>query len=175
MQFKRILDPVDWDFCVNAWEYALTAAETYKAHWVAVHAVELSKYPYADYVRATGGFAHLSRALCQGGKAKLQEFMCGAELTLFHGVEGAPDLTAAEVIIAARTERLDTLISDDQHKHLNIRTAARCSKPYGEIAGYAEEVQAHHTVMAAAMLWTAPFSARRRRVVQLGPVPAIHT
>jgi nucleotide-binding universal stress UspA family protein len=98
---------------------------------------------------------------------------CSAELTMFHVVEGAPDLTATEVIIAARTEQLDKLISDDQRKHLNVRTAARCSKPYEEIVGYAEEVQAHLMVMTApaAMLWTMPFSARRHRVVQLGPGP----
>jgi nucleotide-binding universal stress UspA family protein len=247
MQFKRILYPVDWDFSVNACEYALTVAEYYKAHLVALHAVELSKYPYADYVGATGDFAHLSGALCEGGRAKLRVFTkkrsrhgvepqlvvdpgnvpdlivlfaerhnvellvmgthgrrgfgrlalgstidraisnvcspvlvvsnpahkvlttgpggkprlsrvlyctdisinservlqyaislaaeCGGELTMFHVVEGAPDLTAAEVIIAARTEQLDQLISDGQPKHLNVRTAGRCSKPYEEIVG----------------------------------------
>jgi hypothetical protein len=51
----------------------------------------------------------------------------GAELTMCRVVEGAPDLTAAQVINAARTERLDKLISDNQRKHLNVRTAVRCS------------------------------------------------
>jgi Universal stress protein family len=72
MQLKRILCPVDFsDFSVSAYQYALTVAEYYKAHLVALHAIELSKYPYADYVGATGDFADLSRALCEGGKAKL--------------------------------------------------------------------------------------------------------
>lgn len=49
MQFKRVLCPVDFsDFSAGAYEYALTVAEYYKAHVVALHAVELSKYPYAD-------------------------------------------------------------------------------------------------------------------------------
>lgn len=76
MQFKGILCPVDFsDFSVSAYEYALTVAEYYKAHLVALHAVELSKYPYADYVGATGDFADLSRALCEGGKVKLRDFV----------------------------------------------------------------------------------------------------
>lgn len=76
MQFKRILCPVDFsDFSVSAYQYALTLAEYYKADLVTLHAVELSKYPYADYVGATGDFVEMSRAICEGGKVKLREFM----------------------------------------------------------------------------------------------------
>ena len=76
MQFKNILCPVDFsDFSASAYEYALTLAEYYKAHLVALHAIELSKYPYADYVGATGDLADLSKALCEGGTVKLQEFV----------------------------------------------------------------------------------------------------
>jgi len=35
----------------------------------------LSKYPYADYVGATGDFSDLLRALCDGGKVKLRDFV----------------------------------------------------------------------------------------------------
>lgn len=76
MEFKTVLCPVDFsDFSASAYEYALTLAEYYKAHLVTLHAIELSKYPYADYVGATGDFADLSRALCEGGKVKLREFV----------------------------------------------------------------------------------------------------
>lgn len=85
MQIKRILCPVDFsDFSVSAYEYALTVAEYYQAHLVALHAIELSRYPYADYVGATGDFAELSRALCEGGKARLREFV---KKNSRHGVE----------------------------------------------------------------------------------------
>jgi nucleotide-binding universal stress UspA family protein len=85
MQFKRILCPVDFsDFSASAYEYALTLAEYYKAHLVVLHAIELSKYPYADYVGATGNFADLLRALCEGGKARLPEFV---KKHSRHGVE----------------------------------------------------------------------------------------
>jgi nucleotide-binding universal stress UspA family protein len=293
MQFKRILCPVDFsDFSVSAYEHALTLAEYYKAHLVALHAIELSKYPYADYVGATGDFADLSKALCEGGKAKLREFVknhsrdgvepqlvvdqgnasdlillfaqthnvelivmgthgrrgfdrfvlgsttdrvmrraccpvlvvsnpahnvmttgpdgkhrlnrilyCtdfsinseralqyaislaaeyGAELTMFHVVEGAPDLTITEATVAACTEQLDKLISDNQRKHLNIRTALRCGKPYKEIVGYAKELQAHLIIMTARggdAVDRAVFGSTTYRVIQLGPCPvlAIHT
>ncbi len=76
MRFKLILCPVDFsEFSVSAYEYSLTVAEYYKTGLVALHAIELSKYPYADYVGATGDFADLSRALCEGGQAKLREFV----------------------------------------------------------------------------------------------------
>jgi nucleotide-binding universal stress UspA family protein len=85
MRFKRVLCPVDFsDFSASAYEYALTVAEYYKAHLVALHAVELSKYPYADYVGATGNSADLSRALCDGGKVKLRDFV---KKHWRHGVE----------------------------------------------------------------------------------------
>jgi nucleotide-binding universal stress UspA family protein len=293
MQVKLILCPVDFsDFSVSAYEYALTLAEYYKAHLVVLHAIELSKYPYADYVGATGDFADLLRALCEGGKAKLREFVkkhlrpgvepelavdqgnasdlillfaqkqnvelivmgthgrrgfdrfvlgsttdrvvrraccpvlvvsnpadnimttgpdgkhrlsrilyCtdfslnseralqyaisvaseyGAEVTMFHVIEGAPDPTTAQAIIAARTKQLDKLVSDNQCEHLNVRTAARCGKPYKEIVGYAKEVQAHLIIMTARggdAVDRAIFGSTTYRVIQLGPCPvlAVHT
>ena len=63
---------------------ALTVAECYKAHLVALHAAELWKYPYADYVGGTADFADLSRLLCDGGKVKLRDFV---KRDSRHGVE----------------------------------------------------------------------------------------
>jgi len=54
-------------------EYALTSPNTTKSS--ALHAVEWSKYPYDDYVKSSKDCAHLSRALSEGGKAKLREFV----------------------------------------------------------------------------------------------------
>jgi nucleotide-binding universal stress UspA family protein len=293
MQFNLILCPVDFsDFSASAYEYALTLAEHYKVRLVALHVVELSKYPYADYAGATGDLADLSRVLCEGGKAKLREFVTkhsrqgiepqlvvdqgntsdlilscaqthnadlivmgthgrrgfdrfvlgsttdrvmrkaccpvqvvsnpahnimttgpdgrhrlnriicctdfsvnseralqyalfvaeeyGAELTMLHVVEGALDLTTTEAIIADRTEQLNKLISEDQRKHLNIKTAVRRGKSYQEIVGYAKEVQAHLIIMTARggdALDRAVFGSTTYRVIQLGPCPvlAVHT
>jgi len=60
---------------------------------------------------------------------------------MFHVVEGAAGLTAAEALIATRTEQLDKLISVNRRKHLNVRVAVRCSESHEEIVGHAEEVQ----------------------------------
>jgi hypothetical protein len=92
-----------------------------------------------------GGKPHLSRILyctdfsinseraLQYAISLAEEY--GTELTMFHVVGSAAGLTAA-----AGPELLDKRISDNQRKHLNIRTAVRCSKPYEEIVGYAKEL-----------------------------------
>jgi nucleotide-binding universal stress UspA family protein len=293
MQFKRVLCPVDFsDFPVSAYDYALTLAEYYKAHLVALHAVELSKYPYADYVGATGDFADLSRALCAGGKVTLRDFVkkhsrprvepqlvvdegnasdlilsfarehnvdlivmgthgrrgfdrlvlgsttdrvmrkvcspvlvvshaahnvmttgpdgkhrlsrilyCtdfsinseralqyaiflaaeyGAELTMLHVAGRAQDLARAEEIIAEHTQALDQLISDNQHKTLDLRKLVRFGKPYQEIVRHAGEAQTSLMVMTARggdALDRAVFGSTTYRVIQLGPCPvlAVHT
>ena len=293
MQLKRILCPVDFsDFSASAYEYALTLAEYYEAHVVALHTVELSKYPFADYVGATGNLVDLLRELREGGKAKLLEFVnkhsrngvepqpvvdqgnssdlilsyaqqhnielivmgthgrrgfdrmvlgsttdrvirrascpvlvvsdpslkiittgpdgrhrlsrivyCTdfssnseralqyaisvaaeyrAELTMLHVVEGAPDSTNTDAIIATRTEQLNKLIPDNQRKHFNVRTAVRFGKPYEEIVGYAREVHENLIVMTARgrdALDSALFGTTTYRVIQLGPcaVLAVHT
>lgn len=246
MHFKSILCPVDFsDFSESAYQYALTITEYYKSQLIVLHAVELAKYPYADYAGACGDLANLSRALCEGGKAKLRDFVkkhsgygvepqlvvaqgtasdlilsfaqehdvdlilmgthgrrgldrlvlgsttdrvmrraccpllvvsnsahnvmttgsdgkhslsrilyCtdfsinaelaleyaislteeyGAQLTMLHVVEGAPDPNTAQAIIAARAEQLDKVISENRRKHLTVRTEVRCGKPYEEI------------------------------------------
>ena len=293
MQFKRVLCPVDFsDFSLSAYEYALSVAEYYKAHLVVLHAVELSKYPYADYVGATGDFSDLSRALCDGGKVKLRDFVkkrsrhgvepqlvvdsgnasdlilsfarehkvelivmgthgrrgfdrlvpgsttdrvmrracspvlvvsnpahnvmitgpdgrhqlkrvlyCtdfsasseraldyaislaaeyGAELTLLHVVEGAPDLASTEALLATRTQELDGLIPGNKRGNLKVKTTVKLGKPYEEIVRHADLEQISlitMTVRGADALDRAVFGSATYRVIQLGPCPvlAVHT
>jgi nucleotide-binding universal stress UspA family protein len=42
---------------------------------VAQHIVELSRYPYAEYAASQGDYAEFGRALHEGGKEKLREFV----------------------------------------------------------------------------------------------------
>ena len=98
---------------MSAYEYAQTVAEYYKAHLVALHAVELSKQPYADYVGATGDFADLSRALCEGGKAKLREFVkqhsrLGVEPQLVVDQGNASDL----ILSFTQTHNLELIVME---------------------------------------------------------------
>lgn len=76
MQFKYILCPVDFsDFSVTAYQYALSIAEYYKARLVALHVVELWKYPFADYAAHEADYAKFSRAMNEGGEVKLRRFV----------------------------------------------------------------------------------------------------
>ena len=76
LEIELILCPVDFsEFSIRAYHYALSLAEHYRAKLVAQHIVELSRYPYADYVASTGDYAELTRALREGGKERLREFV----------------------------------------------------------------------------------------------------
>ncbi len=76
LEIKLILCPVDFsEFSVRAYHHALSLAEHYRAQMVVQNIVELSRYPYADYVASQGDYAEFCRALHEGGKAKLREFV----------------------------------------------------------------------------------------------------
>ncbi len=76
LEIKLILCPIDFsEFSTRAYRYALSLAEHYRAKLVAQHIVELSRYPYADYVASTGDYAEFCRVLREGAKEQLQEFV----------------------------------------------------------------------------------------------------
>ena len=76
MQLKSILCPIDFsDFSAAAYQYALSLAEHYKAKVVALHVVELWKYPFADYAAYEADYAKFSGALNEGGEVKLRQFV----------------------------------------------------------------------------------------------------
>ena len=75
LEIKLILCPVDFsEFSIRAYRYALSLAEHYRAKVVVQHIVELSRYPYAEYVASQGDYAEFGRALHEGGKERLREF-----------------------------------------------------------------------------------------------------
>jgi nucleotide-binding universal stress UspA family protein len=76
MQLKSILCPIDFsDFSATAYQHALSLAEYYKARIVALHIVELWKYPFADYAAHEADYAKFSRAMSEGGEVQLQRFV----------------------------------------------------------------------------------------------------
>src|ERR1700758_5391252 len=76
MLIKKILCPVDFsEFSIHAYRHALSLAEHYNSKVVALHVVELWRYPYADYAASSGDYADFRRALDGGGKVQLQEFV----------------------------------------------------------------------------------------------------
>ncbi|MGB8581522.1 MAG: universal stress protein [Candidatus Sulfotelmatobacter sp.] len=293
MQVKSILCPIDFsDFSAAAYQYALSLADYYKARIVALHVVEVWKYPFADYAAHEADYAKFSRALNEGGEVQLRRFVkerpadrlqpellvrqgnapncilsfaqkenievivmgthgrrgfdrlvlgsttdrvmrkaacpvlvvsdpshkalttapdgrhrlsrilyCtdfsnnserargyaislaaeyGAELTLLHVAQNAPDLARAEVIIAERTQELDKLLSHTERNNFNVKLAIRFGKPYEEIVRHATEAQASLIIMTARggdAVDRAVFGSTTYRVIQLGPCPvlAVHT
>ena len=76
MQLKSILCPIDFsEFSAAAYQHALSLAEYYKATIVALHVVEVWKYPFADYGAQEADYAKFSRALGEGGEARLRQFV----------------------------------------------------------------------------------------------------
>ena len=76
LELRLILCPIDFsEFSIRAYQHALSLAEHYRAKVAVLHVVEISHYPYADYVASTGDYAQFCGALHAGGKEKLREFV----------------------------------------------------------------------------------------------------
>ncbi|MGA2337657.1 MAG: universal stress protein [Terriglobales bacterium] len=112
LEIKLILCPIDFsEFSIRAYHHALSLAEHYRARLVAQHIVELSRYPYADFVASTGDYAEFCRALGEGGKEQLQEFVKNhtygkiqPELVVHQGV--APDC----ILSFAQARKTDLIV-----------------------------------------------------------------
>ena len=58
-----------------AYQHTLSLAEHYHARVIAMHIVELWKYPFADYAAYEADYANFCQALTEGGHVRLQEFL----------------------------------------------------------------------------------------------------
>ncbi len=75
MELKSILCPIDFsDFSAAAYQHALSLAEYYKARLVALHVVELWKYPFADYAGQEADYGKFSEMMGEGGEMQLHRF-----------------------------------------------------------------------------------------------------
>ena len=112
MQLKLILCPVDFsEFSLRAYLHALLLAEHYKAKVVALHVVELWKYPFADYAASEADYAKFSSALNEGGAVKLREFVkkhahAGMEPELVVNQGNASDL----ILSFAQAENIELIV-----------------------------------------------------------------
>src|SRR5450755_2002556 len=76
LEIRVILCPVDFsEFSERAYRHAVSVAEHYRARLVALHVVELWRYPYADYAATAGDYEGFCRALREGGKEQLKGFV----------------------------------------------------------------------------------------------------
>ena len=112
MQVKSILCPIDFsDFSAAAYQYALSLAEYYKARIIALHVVELWKYPFADYAAHEADYAKFFRALNEGGEVRLQRFAkeyaaAGLQPTLVVHQGNAPNC----ILSVAQKENIELIV-----------------------------------------------------------------
>jgi len=112
LEIKLILCPVDFsEFSIRAHHYALSLAEHYRAQMVVQNVIELSRYPYAEYVASQGDYAEFCRVLHEGGKERLREFVekqphdeIQLELVVNEGV------AADSILLIAQERKVDLIV-----------------------------------------------------------------
>jgi len=181
LEIKLILCPIDFsEFSITAYHHALSLAEHYRAKLVAQHIVELSRYPYADYVASTGDYAEFSQALREGGKEQLREFVKNhthdeiqPELVVHEGV--APDsiLSLAQarktdlIVMGTHGRRgFDRLVLGSVTDRVMRRTPcpvlAICRLPHDSMAGGEQGHYVHHL---SRILFCTDFSENSERAL----------
>ena len=180
LEIKLILCPVDFsEFSIRAYRYALSLAEHYQAKLVAQHIVELRRYPYADYVATQGDYAEFSRALGEGGKEKLREFVkhhthgeIQPELCVHEGI--APD----SILSFAQERKTDLIVMGTHGRRGYDRVVlgsvtnrvmrrapcpvlAICKPPHESAAEGEERPQVHYTFAEKVFFGFLPFFGRK--------------
>ncbi len=189
LEIKLILCPIDFsEFSIRAYHYARSLAEHYRAKLVAQHIVELSRYPYADYVASTGDYAEFCRALGEGGKEQLEKFVKNhthneiqPELVVHEGV--APDC----ILSFAQARKTDLIVMGTHGRrgydrlvlgsvtNRVMRTAtcpvlAICKPPHESMAGnmaadMAAGEERHHVHHLSRILFCTDFSENSERAL----------
>lgn len=76
LEVKLILCPIDFsEFSVRAYHHALSLAEHYRAKLVALHIVELFRFPSVGFAASAGLYEEFCQAVRESGKEQLQEFV----------------------------------------------------------------------------------------------------
>ena len=82
LQIKLILCPVDFsEFSVRAYRHALSVTQHYRAKLVALHIVELWRYPSLSFVPPGPAYDETCQAFCEKGNQELQELVRSNTLT----------------------------------------------------------------------------------------------
>ena len=116
LEIKLILCPVDFsEFSIRAYQHALSLAEHYRARLVVMHIVELSRYPFADYVASTGDYREYCRALGEGGKEQLRQFVKNHPRDGIHPELVVHEGTAPDCILSAAQQQKAGLIVMGTH------------------------------------------------------------
>ncbi len=76
LEVKLILCPIDFsEFSVRAYHHALSLAGHYRAKVVALHIVELFRFPSVGFAASAGLYDEFCQAVRESGKEQLREFV----------------------------------------------------------------------------------------------------
>ena len=112
LEVKLILCPIDFsEFSVRAYHHALSLAEHYRAKLVALHIVELFRFPSVGFAASAGLYDETCQAVRESGKEQLQEFVKNhthdeiqPELVVHQGI--APD----SILSFAQAQKTDVIV-----------------------------------------------------------------
>jgi nucleotide-binding universal stress UspA family protein len=164
MLIQRILCPIDFsEFSARAFRHAVSLAEHYHSSLVALHVVEMWRYPYADYATTDGGdYANLRHSLCNGGKELLGQFVNQHAHGQIH-----PDLAICEgrasdsILSFAQREKFDLTVmgthgrrgfdrlmlgsaTDRVMREASCPVLAVCQPPHDAVAAGADAPYVHY-------------------------------
>jgi nucleotide-binding universal stress UspA family protein len=112
LEVKLILCPIDFsEFSVRAYHHALSLAEHYRAKLVALHIVELFRFPSVGFAASAELYDEFCQAVRESGKEQLQEFVKNhthdeiqPELVVHQGI--APD----SILSFAQAQKKDVIV-----------------------------------------------------------------
>jgi nucleotide-binding universal stress UspA family protein len=181
LEIKIILCPVDFsEFSARAFHYALSLAGHYRARLVALHVVELWRYPSLGFVASAELYEEFCQAVHEKGKDQLQEFVkdhgneeIQPELTVHQGL--APD----SILSFAQSQKADVIVmgthgrrgydrlmlgsvTDRVMRRAPCPVLAVCQQPPESIAAGKEQAHVHRL---SRILFCADFSENSERAL----------
>ena len=181
LEVKLILCPIDFsEFSVRAYHHALSLAEHYRAKLVALHIVELFRFPSVGFAASAGLFDESCQAVRESGKEQLQEFVKNhthdeiqPELVVHQGI--APD----SILSFAQAQKTDVIVmgthgrrgydrlmlgsvTDRVMRRAPCPVLAVCKPPHDSMAAGKERGHVHHL---SRILFCTDFSENSERAL----------
>jgi nucleotide-binding universal stress UspA family protein len=181
LEVKLILCPIDFsEFSVRAYHHALSLAEHYRAKLVALHIVELFRFPSGGFAASAELYDEFCQAVRESGKEQLQEFVKNhthdeiqPELVVHQGI--APD----SILSFAQAQKTDVIVmgthgrrgydrlmlgsvTDRVMRRAPCPVLAVCKPPHDSMAAGKERGHVHHL---SRILFCTDFSENSERAL----------
>src|ERR1017187_4781446 len=112
MEVKLILCPIDFsEFSIRAYHHALSLAEHYRAKKVALHVVELFRFPSAGFAASAGLYDEFCQAARESGKEQLQGFVKNrAHDEIYPELVVHQGMASDSILLFAQTQKTDGIV-----------------------------------------------------------------